>query len=105
MLHALGFPGGAAGVQDEQRVLGVHFLGSEIDAAFVDQLVEVHQLGAGNFGGRIAFAAQVYDVFDYVQALNRFCGDASEVDLVPAAVTDVCGDNDLGLGVQDTVPE
>ena len=75
--HALGPAGGAAGVEDVQRVLGVHHLGGAVDAAACHQAVEVGLAVAQVLQRQ--FAAEDDDALQGVAALHGLVGDALEV--------------------------
>ena len=95
--HALGCAGGAAGVEDIQRVLGIHLLGRAVDAAFSHQLVEVDISGSRVL--RRPLPAPDHHVFNQVHALDGLVADPLQVDLVAPPVADIGGDDHLGLGV------
>ena len=106
VLHALGLAGGAAGVEDVQRVLGVHLLGLAVHAARGHQRIEVHLAGAQRRSFiRRPLAPPDDDLLDQVQVLDSALGDAQQVHLVAPPVPHVGGDDHLGLRVGDAVAE
>ena len=100
---ALGPAGGAAGVQDVQRVLGVHHLGGAVDAAARHQPVEVGLALAQVLQGQLT--PENDDVFQHVATLHGLVGDALQVHPVAPAITHVPRDQRLRVGVLDAVAQ
>ena len=84
MDHALGLARGAAGIEDVQRVLGVHHLGGAVDATARHQGIEIGLAFAEVLQRQ--FAPEHDDVLQAVAALHRFVGDALQVNPVAAAI-------------------
>ena len=104
MDHALGLARGATGVEDEQRVLGIHHLGIAVDLAPPLDVVEVLLALAGE-ADRVVTGAGAAAVDDHVvhrgQVAHGLVHDGLEGDGLPAAVGEVGTDHDLGAGVLD----
>ncbi|OPZ77865.1 MAG: hypothetical protein BWY79_01000 [Actinobacteria bacterium ADurb.Bin444] len=104
--HALGLAGGARGVENEERILGIHFHARDVlgVVGIVQDVVPPHVA---------AFDPVDVDagVLDHDALLNTGSlghggvGGTLGVDLLAAAERSVGGDEDLGLGVDETVAE
>lgn len=101
--QALGLPGGARGVDDEQRVLAVEARRDVRARLTVDEVVPPHvaALGPRHVRGLLAGAAQDEDVLDVVEALDRGVGGGLHRDGGAAAELTVGADQELRPGVLD----
>jgi hypothetical protein len=96
--------GGSRGIEDEQRVLGVHRLGVAVDLARLLDVVEVDLADALEGVGRVArprAAAVDDDVLDESEVAHGLVHRRLERDLLAAPESVVGGDDDLGARVDD----
>ena len=106
--HALGLARGAAGVEYEERILGVHHLGVAVDVAALLDVVEVLLALAGEGDGRVAgpgAAAVDDDVVHGGEVTHGLVHDGLQRDLLAAAIREVGADHHLGPGVLDAGPQ
>ena len=96
---ALRLAGGTGGVEQEERIFGVHFFGGTFWRE-LEQVVEIDFARGGDFG----FGARIDDDFlDEVERFQSFVDDGLEGDGFAAAEADVAGDDDFRLRVGDAV--
>src|SRR5581483_7353404 len=95
--HAFGLASGTGGVEQEQRILGIHFFGGAVRRK-LHQFIEINFARAGAFSG----AARIHDnLLDEIQRVNGFVENGFQGNNFAAAETDVAGDHDPGLRVLD----
>src|SRR5581483_11537924 len=100
---ALGLTGRTAGVEDEQRVLGVVRLGYVLVALPIDHVVPPDVLVV--LGDLFAGPAHDQNVFDALRPGHRLVDRGLEGRRLAAPVAAVGGDDQLGVGVLDAGPE
>ncbi len=100
--HALGLAGRARGVEDEQRVLGVHRLGRAVRRSFGHHPIGV--VIAALVERDVGLGVAEHQDLDVGRApLERFVGIALERDVAPAALAAIGGDHELAGAVVDPV--
>ena len=101
---ALGFAGGAGGVEDEERVLGVHDLGLTMRRSDRQRHQVVIPVVAAGFHVDLLAGALDHDhVLDDGRAVDRFVGHLLEVDRLAAQPGAVGRDQHSALRVLDAV--
>ena len=102
--HALGLSGRAAGVEDEERVLGVHLLRLAFGGNVAHQVVPplVASLAERHF---LAGALEHHHRLHARAFLERFVGGLLERNDAPAAIAAVGGDHHFAAAVLDAVLE
>lgn len=100
----LGLAGRARSVEEEERVLGVHGLGGNVVGPLVDLVVppDIAALLHGDVG---TGAAEDENVADGGALLESLVDDFLGANELAAALALVRGDDDAGIGVQDTVAQ
>ena len=102
--HALGLPGAARGVEDEQRILGAHPRHGARAALATHLLVEP-QVASGVHRDLGRGAARDEHGLDHGQTLDGLVGDRLERDRLAAAQPLVRGDDDLAAGIEDAIAQ
>ena len=101
---ALGFAGGAAGVKDEQIILGVQFFRRTIRRCLRHQFVIPH-VADGNEVARFGVALDDDDVLDARRVFERGVGEFLELNVFAGAQRDVRGDEQFAFGIVDAARE
>src|SRR5215469_2162779 len=101
MQDALGLAGRAGGVKQKQRILGVHFFGGTIGRK-LEQIVEVNLAGASDLGSA---AGIEHDFLDAIEGVEGFVDDGLQRNGFAAAESDITGDYNPGLGVDNTIAQ
>ena len=95
--HALGFPRGAAGVENVERVLSVHHLWGTLDA-----LTSTNSWKSSSRAVRSSTCGVwrrcTINLLDIVQATHRFVSDRLQVDRSTTAVCHIRGHDDFRRG-------
>src|SRR5712691_4759901 len=96
--HTLGFPRGAAGVEDVERVLSVHHLRGTLDALIFYELAEVQLPGRAQCD--LWHLAAVHNHrLNIVQAAHRFISDRLQIDRSTTTICHIRGHHDFRVGV------
>ncbi len=102
--HTLGLAGGAGGIEDEERILGVHLLGRAFGGRGGDGLVIPDVAALGPFD--LAAGAPDHDHGLDVRAFQHCrIGVFLQWDVTSAAHAFVGGDDQLALGVEHAVAQ
>ena len=102
--HALGFPRGATGVEDVERVLSVHHLRRTLDTLTLHELVEVQLACCAQYDLR-RLAAVHNHCLDIVQATHRLISNRLQIDRSPTAVRHIRRHHDFGVRVLNAAAE
>ncbi|KAF5032341.1 hypothetical protein DSECCO2_618300 [anaerobic digester metagenome] len=97
--------GGAARIQDEERVFGIHRFGRAFPLHAIHQLVVIHLDLGMEFNGLVVIAPENDDPLDARGVDNRLLYDVLERDCLAAPVADIGGDDHLRVDARDTLVE
>ena len=104
MHDALGLAGGAAGVEQEQQLLGVHRLGGAVGRGTVHQVV-VPVVATIDHVDVVAATLDDHDMLDRRGVGAGLVGGRLEREHLAAPIAAIGGDQHLGFGVVDAVGE
>ena len=105
MDDALRRPGGAARVQDEERIFRIHRFGGALPLDAFHQLVVVHLHLGVEFDGLVEIPPENDDTLDGGRVDDRLLDDILERNRLAAPVGEVGGDNHLGADAVDPLVE
>ena len=100
MDDALGLAGGAAGVKDEEIILGIQVLGGAGGGGLRHEVV-IPDIAHGNEVARLGIALDDDDVLDARRVLERGVSEFLERDVFAGAQRNIGGDEELALGIVD----
>src|SRR5215813_11127570 len=95
--YSLRFAGGSAGIEDVQRVFGVHDFRRTVGGLLAHKLVEIDFVKF-KFNGRIG-AAQDNNLIYALKTNNGFLHNGTQTHALASAITDISGQNNAGLSV------